>query len=92
MVGVLVFMFGAAVWFGSVMLPRANPWTMGEVAFTRLLVLNAAMFGGSILAILLTAIGWFRIRLGSLLFAALPCVLYVIMVVMSFGFQLLQRT
>lgn len=92
MVGVLVFMFGAAVWFGSVMLPRANPWTMGEVAFTRLLILNAAMFGGSILALLLTAIGWFRIRSGWLLFASLPSFLYAIVVGVSFGFQLLQRT
>jgi len=80
---VLIFAFGMAVWIGFWFLPRANPWMMGEVAFTRLLVINVVMFAGSIVAILLAGVVWFQNRPSWLLLASLPCLLYVAMIVVS---------
>jgi hypothetical protein len=82
--GLLAFTFGIAVWIGFLAVPRANPWMMGEVAFTRLLILNGVMLAGSIGAVLLTAIGWHRLHSRWLLFASFPCLLYVIVIIVLF--------
>ncbi len=80
---ILVFAFGVAVWLGFLVLPRANPWMMGEAALLRLIIVNGVMLAGSIAAIAVSAIGWLQLRSRWYLFASLPCLSYVIMMIAS---------
>jgi hypothetical protein len=76
---VIAFSFFAWVAFATV--PPPNPWMMGEVAFTRILIMYGVILGGSLIVCVSAPIADWKLKLKIFRWLALPCAALLIVLV-----------
>lgn len=65
--------FSVFAWAVFAIMPPPNPWMMGEMAFTRILIVYGISLVGSLIVCITAAIADWKLKSSTFRWLALPC-------------------